>query len=276
MRPSAETPACRLLVGEDKIAYRDLGAGTPIVLLQRFRGAIDDWDPHFVDRLAARRRVILFDAPGVGGSTGSPSAAVSAMAADAAAFVGALGLGPVDVLGWSMGGLVAQALAILHPRIVRRVVLAATCPPGNPRLATAPASWVQVAMKPHYDLDDIVALFFTASETSRAAAAAAQARIAARVDRVPEVGPDAIGVQLKAQMQFWRNEEGLFARLSEIAHPVLIGAGDHDLSFPAINQVVLLESLPAATLAVYPDSGHGFHMQNTAAFCAAIDAFLDA
>lgn len=173
-----------------------------------------------------------------------------------------------------MGGMVAPALAILHPEIVRRAVFAGTCPPGNPRLATATDSWSQVGLKPSYDFDDIVALFYTQSEASQTAAAACEKRIAAQTEPVAEVGPNASKAQVGAMMGSYRDGEGLLARLGKITSPVLIAGGDHDLSFPALNPVVLLQSLKSATLALYPDAGHGFHMQDTKEFVAAIGAFL--
>lgn len=275
MTSASTAPTQSLAVGDEEIAYRDIGSGSPLLLLQRFRGTLDHWDPGFVDRLAMNRRIIMFDSPGLGGSTGQPRTSISAMADAAADVAAALELLSVDILGWSMGGMVAQALAIRHPQLVRRAVLTGTCPPGNPRLQMPSDTWSAAALKPVYDFEDIVTLFYRSTPTSRAAAAEAEERIASRTDRVPEVTPDAVGAQMTAGAEYWADGEGIFERLSEITAAVLIGAGDDDVCFPMINQVVMLEEIPSATLAVYPDSGHGFHMQYVDAYCAAIDQFLE-
>ncbi len=266
------------------IAYRLVGSGRPLVLLQRFRGTLDLWDPLFVDLLARRRQVLLFDAPGVGGSGGSVPQGISAMADDAAAVVRALGLDGsgqgdgtgVDVLGWSMGGMVAQALAVRHPGLVRRLVLDGTTPPGNPDLVRPSGAWVQVAGKPTYSFEDIVRLFYTQSRASQAAAAESEARIAARRDPVPPVAPASVGAQAAAIFAYYDDAEKLFAQLRTLTAPVLIGAGDHDDAFPVRNSVVLLEQIPDADLVVYPDSGHGFQFQYPVDFAHRIRTFLAA
>ena len=265
------------------IAYRLVGSGRPLVLLQRFRGTLDLWDPLFVDLLARRRQVLLFDAPGVGGSGGSVPQGISAMADDAAAVVRALGLeragqargAGVDVLGWSMGGMVAQALAVRHPGLVRRLVLDGTTPPGNPDLVRPSEAWVQVAVKPTYSFEDVVRLFYTQSGASRSAAAASEARIAARRDPVPPVAPASVGAQATAVFAYYDDAEKLFARLRTIAAPVFIGAGDHDDAFPVRDSTVLLEQIPGALLDVYPDSGHGFQFQYPVEFTRRVTTFLD-
>jgi pimeloyl-ACP methyl ester carboxylesterase len=264
------------------IAYRRVGAGRPLVLLQRFRGTLDLWDPFFVDLLARRREVLLFDAPGVGGSGGTVPQGISAMADDVAAVVRTLGLDRsrraratgVDVLGWSMGGMVAQALAVRHPRLVRRLVLDGTTPPGNPDLVRPSDAWVQVAVKPAYSFEDVVRLFYTGSRASRAAAAASEARIAARRDPVPAVVPASVGAQAAAIFAWYDDAEKLFGRLRTVTAPVFIGAGDHDDAFPVRNSTVLLEQIPGAQLDVYPDSGHGFQFQYPAEFTRRIATFL--
>lgn len=160
---------------------------------------IDHWDREFLDALAAGGRVIVFDNVGVGGSTGEVPESISEMADSVSAFAQALGLGSVDVGGWSMGGMVAQAVAVRHPQLVRRLVLIGTSPPpGNPDFVPPEEAWRDVAVKPTYDLDDIVALFYTESDNSRAAAAASGDRIAARQDRQPEIPFDQVMHQANA------------------------------------------------------------------------------
>ncbi len=255
-----------------------------MLLVQRFRGTVDLWDPLFVDRLARDHDVVLFDGPGVGASAGTASVGVSAIADDAAALVRALGLdraavradggGGIDVLGWSLGGMVAQALAIRHPGLVRPLVLDAMTAPGNPDLRRPSPEWVQVAVRPTYTFKDVVRLFYTRSPASRAAAAASERRIAARRDPVPSVVPATVGTQAEATFGFFDDTDGLFAGLQRISAPTLIGAGDHDDAFPVRDSVVLLEHIPQADLVVYPDSGHGFQFQCPVDFARQVRQFL--
>jgi pimeloyl-ACP methyl ester carboxylesterase len=283
LRAPLQRVAIRASSGETvDVAYRSVGRGRPLLMLQRFRGTLDLWDPLFVDLLARDHRVVLFDAPGVGASGGTVPAGISAMADDAAAVAAALrldrgdGSGGIDVLGWSMGGMTAQALAARHPRLVRRLVLDGTTAPGNPDLRRPSDAWVQVAVKPTYSFEDIVRLFYTQSPASRAAAAASEERIAARRDPVPPVAPDAVGIQATATFGFFDDTEHLFPLLRTITAPTLIGAGDHDDAFPVRDSVVLLEQIPDADLVVYPDSGHGFQFQYPVDFAHRIRTFLAA
>ena len=135
-------------------------------------------------------------------------------------------------------------------------------------------AWVQVAVKPTYSFEDIVKLFYTQSPTSRAAAAASEARIAARRNPVPPVAPAAVGAQAAAAFAYYDDAEKLFAQLSTITAPVFIGAGDHDDAFPARDSTALLEQIPGAQLDVHPDSGHGFQLHTQRSSPAASRPFL--
>ncbi|KAB2896761.1 MAG: alpha/beta hydrolase, partial [Kofleriaceae bacterium] len=167
-----------------RFAYRRFGApeGVPLVLLNRFRGTIDHWDPALLEVLAAERPVIVFDSAGVGFSSGDAAPDIAGAARYAAAFIDALGLRQVDVLGWSMGGAVAQQLALDRPELVRRIVLAGTGPGGVAESPRAPEKVWQVAAKPVNDDEDFLYLFFNDSPTSRAAGRASLRRIAQRLD----------------------------------------------------------------------------------------------
>jgi pimeloyl-ACP methyl ester carboxylesterase len=119
-------------------AYRDLGDGdVPLVLLQHFRGNVDNWDPALVDPLASDRRVVAFDNVGVGATTGRTPNTVDAMAHDAIAFLEAMDLQRVDLLGFSLGSFVAQEIALIRPDLLRRVVLASSAPPSATTPPTA-------------------------------------------------------------------------------------------------------------------------------------------
>jgi pimeloyl-ACP methyl ester carboxylesterase len=270
---TAETKHVR--VSGNDLAYRELGEGgaAPLLLLQRFRATVDHWDPEFLDALASGGRVIVFDNAGVGGSAGEVPESISDMADTVAAFAQALGLTSIDLGGWSMGGMVAQAVAVRHPDLVRRLVLIGTCPPGNPDFVPPEEAWRDVAVKPTYDLDDIVALFYTESRKSRAAAAASEQRIAARPDRQPEIPFEQVMHQANAIFAYYEDKEGLFPRLAEIRVPVLVGAADHDRAFPLKNQATFAAVLPDVRVAVYPDSGHGFQHQYVHEFADLVNEF---
>lgn len=261
-----------------RLAFRTIGDGPPLVLLHRFRAAIDDWDPLFIDRLAAGRRVILFDGAGVGGSGGELPVTLEGAADGAAALIEALGLGSADVLGWSMGGMTAQILAIKHPVAVRRIVLAGTLPPGgSPEVVPSGPEWSQVAGNPAYGDEDILHLFFTGTEHSRAAGRASLARMDrdGRAGSSVKTTAQVMQGQLGAIIGFYKNEGDWYGRLSAITAPTLVANGDKDGAFPVIDSVVLAREIPGAQLVVYPDSGHGFLFQYAERFAADTLAFLD-
>src|SRR3954452_4514581 len=156
----------------DSLRYRRFGnEGTetpPVICLQHFRGNLDSWDPALVDRLAQDREVILLDNRGVGGSTGVVPNNVTDMARDALAFIDALGLDEVDILGFSLGGYVAQELVLLRPRVVRRLVLSGTAPQGGPDLHRWSEDVYALATPDQPTAEDLLTLFFSESEQSRA------------------------------------------------------------------------------------------------------------
>ena len=261
-----------------RYAYRELDPEnpsnpTPIVFLQRFRGTLDDWDPGFVDELAKTHHVILFSDAAVGSSTGSAATDVEQKARNAAEFVRALGHDTVDVLGFSMGGFVAQAIAITEPRLVRKVVLAGTGPGGNPWNDSPTDIVFEIATRPHYTFDDIRYLFFTVGREKETQASID--RIASRTtDREPVVGPDVIGVMGRLISDFMNGKTGHFSRLKDLHQPALIVSGDRDPFFPVKNQWLLYRELPNAQLAVYPKAGHAPHHQHPVEVAAQIENFL--
>jgi len=245
-------------------AYREIGpeTGVPLVLLHHFTAVLDDWDPAVVDGLAAEHRVILFDQRGVGSSTGTTPDSVEAMGADAAAFVRALGLTQVDLLGFSLGGMVAQVVAQEHPELVRRVILAGTSPAGD----AGPANILTV-------LQDAVQrataagkhpkhfLFFSPTASSQAAADAFLARLDERTaDRDPAATNETIGAQVTALAKWEQSSSP--AGLAEVRRPVLVVNGDDDTMVPTISSFNLARLLPDAQLSIYPDAGHGALFQH--------------
>ena len=257
-------------------AYREVGptTGVPVVFLHHFTAVLDDWDPAVVDGIAAERRVILVDLRGVGGSGGTTPDSIEAMAGDAIAFLAALGLSTVDLLGFSLGGMVAQVIVEQRPDLVRRVILAGTAPAGDPGPA-ATGAILQTAMEKasaqgkhpkHF-------LFFSPTATSQAAADAFLARLDERTeDRDAPVSNDTIGAQLTALAKW---EQGTSpAGLTTVDKPVLVVNGDDDTMLPTISSFHLAQLLPDVQLSIYPDSGHGGIFQHHDVFVAQALDFL--
>lgn len=260
-----------------RYAYRELSPAqpvdaTPLVFLHRFRGTLDDWDPAFVDAVAEDRHVILFSDAGVGSSTGVPATSVDDKARNAASFVRALGYDTVDVLGFSMGGFVAQALALAEPALVRKVVLIGTGPGGNPETDPPTDIVFDIALKPEYAFEDVRYLFF--AEGREAETQAYIERHALRTDREPLVSAETIQAMVGLILDFMGGKTDHYARLAELRQPTLIVNGDDDHFFPLKNEWLLYRELPNAQLAIYPQAGHAPHQQHPATVAAQVNRFL--
>jgi pimeloyl-ACP methyl ester carboxylesterase len=274
---SAEIQNKYVEVGGVRYAYREIEPArpedpTPHVFLHRFRGTLDDWDPAFVDALARRRHVILFSDAGVGSSTGSPASTVDEKAENAASFVRALGYDTVDVLGFSMGGFVAQSIAMNEPSLVRKVVLVGTGPGGNPEADPRSDIVLQIALHPQYSFEDIRFLFFAEGRDPETCAYIERHNL--RTDREPDVTPETIQVMARLIKAFNSGETGHFARLGQLHQPTLIVSGDRDPFFSAKNQWLLYRELPNAQLAMYPQAGHAPHQQHPEIVAAQVEHFL--
>jgi len=269
-------PTCRIDANGISYAYRRFGKGTgvPLIFLQHFRGGLDHWDPTITDGFAKDRPVFLFDNAGVAGSSGETPDTVEAMADHVARFSRTLQLSEIDVLGFSIGGYVAQAFTLRYPELVRRLILIGTMPRGG-EPATDPRI-MQHALKPIPDIDDYLALFFVPSEESMAAGRAFWERRHRRtVDIDPPASEQAMKSQIAAIMN-WRNATGeRFAELEAIRQPTLVVNGSNDVMVPTVNSFILQQHLPNAQLIVYPDSGHASHFQYPELFLQHARLFLD-
>ena len=271
-------PTQFLQVKNETYAYRRFGGGAahPLVFLQHFMGTLDNWDPAVTDPLAAGREVILFDNAGIGRSTGKVPETVQGMAAHALAFLDALGLERVDLLGFSLGGMVAQEIAIARPSLVRKMLLVGTAPEGGeeimrmekPELKTIFASNLSSSQR-------LVKLFFAPTVSSQAAGEAFTARLSQRnQDREPTSGPDVAKAQIAA-FRVWEAFTGeRFAQLREISQPCLVASGVFDILIPVRNSYLLSEHLPNSVLLTYPDSGHGSLFQFHESFTRQAASFL--
>jgi len=268
-----------LEVGDVSFAYRRFGnartGARPLVLLQHFRGNLDNWDPALVDRLAQDREVVLFDNRGVGASMGVVPETVTAMARDALAFIDALGLKQIDLLGFSLGGYVAQELVLLRPRLVRRLVLAGTAPQGGPGLHRWSDDVYALATPDQPTAEDLLGLFFSNSEQSQARGVESLGRLFQReVDRDEPTDLATRDAQLAAITAWGIPDESKLNRLAGITQPTLVANGDNDTMMHTQNSRLLAERLPNAQLQIYPDAGHGFLNQYPEQFAADVHSFL--
>jgi pimeloyl-ACP methyl ester carboxylesterase len=238
-------------------AHRRIGSegGVPLILLQHFRGNMDNWDPAVIDGLAAERPVILFDNRGIGRSGGVTPDNVADMASDAIAFIEALELAQVDVLGFSLGGMIAQQMLFERPSLVRRAILIGTGGPGAAGMLNAEVT--MAAVKYPGDAESLLFLFFQPTMMSQAAGGRYLQRMMSRADREPATTKQTIQAHLAA-IRAWGETNGeVFARLKLIQQPVLVVNGTHDVMIPSFNAYALSQQIPKAHLILYPDSGHG-------------------
>ena len=274
-----DAPTRYLELPNQRYAYRRFGsgAGLPLLCLQHFTGTLDNWDPAVTDPLATDREVVLFDNAGVGRSSGTVPNTVAGMAQHAFAFLDGLGIGTCDVLGYSLGGMVAQQMAQERSGIFRRMILVATAPRGGEDVMhlekPSLARYIDDPSLQGYAR--LRKIFFTATETSQLAGQAFIDRLAQRKeDRDPPAGPDVAAAQMAAFREWEQFTGQRFANLANIRGPVLVVNGAHDEMIPVVNSYWLSENLPNAVLLIYPDAGHGALFQFHESFTRQAAAFL--
>jgi pimeloyl-ACP methyl ester carboxylesterase len=262
-----------------RFAYRRFGTavGTPMVLLQHFMGNLDNYDPAITDALAAGREVILTDNAGVGLSTGTAPHTVAGMARDAASLIDALGLEHVDLFGFSMGGYVAQQIAVDRPELVRRLILVGTGPRGGEGMGQL-APDVAPLFATTYDPQDLMWLpiFFSPSPTSQAAGRRFLERIRTRTeDRDSPVSHATVAAHAAAAVEWGTAAAGDYDYLKAIPQPTLVVNGANDIVVATVNSYLLQQNLPNAELILFPDSNHGSHFQFTEQFNRSLTDFVD-
>jgi pimeloyl-ACP methyl ester carboxylesterase len=257
-------------------AYRDVGAGdVALILLQHFRGNLDNWDPALVDALAADRRVVAFDNAGVAGSSGTTPNTIEAMARDAIAFVEATGAQRVDLLGFSIGSFVAQEMALIRPDLTRRIVLASSAPQGAAGMHGWARDVIDAIGRPETNPQGYLEVFFAPTETSREAGRQVTGRIFGRTtNRDDPTTWQTRQAQYDAVCTWGIPNHSLLQRVAAIDVPVLVANGDSDPMILPRYSHLLAGLLPNAQMNIYPDSAHGFLFQHHAQFAADVHTFL--
>ena len=258
-------------------AYRDVGeSDVPLVLLQHFRGNLDNWDPALVDALTANRRVIAFDNIGVAATTGTTPNTVDAMAHGAIAFLEAIDVHGVDLLGFSIGSFVAQEIALIRPDLLRRVVLASSAPQGASGMHGWAPEVIGAVGAPETSPQGYLSVFFAPTDTSREAGQQAAGRIfgARTTDRDEPTTWQTRQAQYDAVCAWGIPNHSLLERVSAIQQPVLVANGDSDPMILPRYSYLLAGLLPDARVTIYPDAAHGFLFQHHARFAADVHAFL--
>lgn len=259
------TPTRFTDVDGTRFAYRRWGnagsAQPPLLFLQHYRGGMDHWDPLMTDGLAEGREVILYNGRGIASSGGEPRTRIEDMADDAAAFVRALGLQKIDVLGFSLGGFQALDLTWRHPDLVRKLMLLGTGPRGgdpemDPQVLT-------MAPRPVPTFEDFLYLFFGRSAQAEQAAREFWQRRHHRVDQDPPSSPEVANLQIEANLFYLPrlSEDDPFYYLRGIPHPTFILNGVNDVMVPTVNSFYMARNLPNAQLFIYPDCGHAAQFQ---------------
>lgn len=269
---AADAPTRTARAGGVTIGYRSIGEGRPIVMIMGLSGTMDAWDPTFIDALAATgHRVILFDNEGIGRSVARPGTlSVARMADNTALLIEALELDRPDVMGWSMGGFIAQSLAVRHPGSLRRLVLMATAP-GDGK-ATFPRPDAATALQQANDATKLLGLMFPAGHTDE------QTRyvqdISAREGFVPSASPEVVQRQFVATTPWITGADPDGAKVTDLDLPVIVAGAVKDWALPADNTRHLARVIPGAKRLMYSDAAHGFFLQYADAFVPRVAKFL--
>jgi pimeloyl-ACP methyl ester carboxylesterase len=258
-------------------AYRELGEGdTPLVLLQHFRGNLDNWDPALIDDLACGHRVVTFDNVGIGATTGKTPSSVEQMGRDAIEFMTAKGFDQVDLLGFSIGSFVAQEVALTRPSLVRRLVLASSAPRGAAGMHGWAPSVIDAVGGHRPNPEGVLSVFFAPSASSRTAGEQALRRISARTDDRDEPTTWQTRLaQYDAVCQWGIPDHASLQRVEALKMPVFVTNGDRDPMILPQYSHLLAGLIRGAEVKIYPDSAHGFLFQHHKHFASDVGNFLD-
>jgi pimeloyl-ACP methyl ester carboxylesterase len=261
------------------LGYRVLNPqakGTPLVLIAGYGVTMAEWDPAFVARLAQGRRVVLFDNRGIGNSTGPVNGlTIAKMAADTVGLIKALHLAKPDVLGWSMGGYIAQKVALDAPGRVHRLILA-SADPGSPKATQPSQAVIDVLTSPSASATSLLPVLFPADQQAAGnawlAAISAQPGLTAADFATP--GATMSEQALAAGPRWYGRGDGTYRQLSRLKARTLVAYGAEDVVVPPANAKLLLRRLPHATGMKVANAGHAFLFQSPTARAAAFARFL--
>ena len=261
-----------------RYAYRRFGSpqGVPLVMNIHFTGTMDHWDPAVTDGFARDREVILFNNAGISSSSGEVPESIEEMAANAAGFIKALGLARVDVLGFSMGGLIAQELALAEPQLVRRLILVGTGPRSGEAMVSLTPEAQDIFGASYAEPDHLwLRVHFSPSEASQAAGRKFLQRFRLRSEnRDPEANEKVAPAQLAALAKWGTPRESPYDYLKALTQPTLVVNGDNDVIIYSINSWILQQNIPNAQLILYPDANHGSLYQYPERFVKHVTQFL--
>ena len=257
-------------------AYRDVGESeVPVVLLQHFRGNLDNWDPALIDELAANRRVVPFNNAGVASTTGTTPNTIEAMAHDAIAFIEAMSFRRIDLLGFSIGSFVAQEIALIRPGLLGRIVLASSAPQGAAAMHGWAPDVIGAVGQPETKPEGYISVFFAHTDTSREAGRQAAGRIFGRTaNRDESTTWETRQAQYDAVCRWGIPNHSMLERVAAIDLPVFVANGDSDPMILPRYSYLLVGLLADARLKIYPDSAHGFLYQHHGEFASDVNAFL--
>ena len=271
-----DAPARTITAGGVTYAYRELGpkGGIPVVFFVHLAANLDNWDPRIIDPIAKGHHVITFDNRGLGASSGQVPDTIEAMADDAVTFIKALGFDKIDIFSFSLGGMVAQALVVKHPGLVRKLILTGTGPAGGKDIdKVAGTTYFDILRATLTRSDPKEFLFFNRNTRGKQAGRAFVERLKERTrDRDVPVTLKAFGMQLRAIAKWGRSPS---ADLSKLTHPTLIANGDNDRMVPSVLSTDLHRRIKGSELIIYPDSGHGGIFQFHEKFAPIAVQFLD-
>lgn len=262
-------------IAGQKIAFRSFGTGKVLLLTNRFRGIMDSWDPLFLDSLARKNRVVLFDYPEIGDSEGKFPTDIKEIAKVAVQLTDYLQVQTFNLLGWSLGGQVAQYITFLYPKRVLKTVIIGCNPPGENKIPFDP-EFFKRALKPINDLDDETVLFFDPnSKKSKQAAVESHNRISQQLDvgKIP-ASQELLQRCLAPSKGVREDNDNFRAAYQTLKQPILVIHGDHDISFSVENWFPLLKKAPTLQLIVLPGSGHAPHHQYPLLIASYIESFL--
>ena len=279
---TAITVPTQFVEANGSVSPTDVGkpGGIPLVFTQHFAGNLDNWDPAVLDGLTPEREVILFNNAGIASSTGEVPSTFAGMARNAEAFIDALGLKQIDLLGFSIGGMVAQQFVIDRPELIRKLILIGTAPRnhdagnGQGHITPETAAIFGAAYNPPENL--WLKVFFTDSEASQSAGRAFLTRYLSRTEnRDASINEKVAPAQIAAVGEWGAQPGERFTYLKNIHHPTLVISGNHDVIVYTVNSLHLVQNLPNAKLILYPDSNHGSWYQNHEEFVFEANRFLN-